>query len=98
MLEANDAKADPLPDLNQAIALCPTLMQARVDQARALIRLGKHSDALPDLLMAEKDSPAEPTVHYLLASVYRALGNTAEANREMQAFGRLKNKATPPLP
>jgi predicted Zn-dependent protease len=60
--------------------------------ARARIRLGEHSDALPDLLMAEKDSPAEPTIHYLLASVYRVLGNTAEASREMQTFEQLKRK------
>jgi hypothetical protein len=42
--------------------------------------------------MAEKDSPAEPTIHYLLASVYRVLGNTAEASREMQTFEQLKRK------
>ena len=41
-----------LAELNQAIDRCPTLMQARVDRARALIRLGKHVDALPDLQLA----------------------------------------------
>jgi hypothetical protein len=50
----------PFTELNKAIDGCPRLMQARVDRARALVRLGKHSDALPDLLMAEKDSPREP--------------------------------------
>ena len=92
MLEANDLDEDPLPDLNKSIDLCPALMQAHVDRARALIRAGKHSDALADLMIAEKDSPAEPTIHYLLASVYRVLGNTAEANREMQTFEQLKKK------
>jgi tetratricopeptide (TPR) repeat protein len=32
MLESNDPNEDPLPDLNQSIDLCPTLMQARVDR------------------------------------------------------------------
>lgn len=94
MLEANDSAEDALSELNQSIDRCPTLMQARVDRARALIRLGRHSDALPDLLMAEKDSPAEPTIHFLLASVYKAQGKTPEAQQEMRTFEQLKREAS----
>ena len=68
-------------------------MQARVDRARALIRMGKHNDAFPDLKMAEKESPAEPTIHFLLASVYRAAGKSADAQQEMQTYGRLQREA-----
>ena len=49
-------------------------MQARVDRARALIKLGKQNDALPDLLMAEQESPNEPSIHFLLSQVYKADG------------------------
>jgi len=94
MLEANDSNDEALAELNQSIDRCPTLMQARVDRARALIRLGKHSEALPDLQMAEKDSPAEPTIHFLLASVYRSQGKTADAQQEMQTYGRLQREAS----
>ena len=69
-------------------------MQARVDRARALVRLGKHADALPDLLMAVKESPQEPTIHFLLAAVYRAQGKTAEAQTEMQTYGKLQREAS----
>jgi tetratricopeptide (TPR) repeat protein len=93
MLEANDPNEEALTQLNQSIDRCPTLMQARVDRARALIRLGKHSDAFPDLTMAEKDSPSEPSIHFLLASVYRAEGKSAEAQQEMQTYGRLQQAA-----
>jgi predicted Zn-dependent protease len=93
MLEANDSNEDALSQLNQSISHCPTLMQARVDRARAFIRLGKQSDAFPDLEMAEKESPAEPTIHFLLASVYRATGKAADAQREMQIYGRLQQQA-----
>jgi predicted Zn-dependent protease len=93
MLEANDSNEESLTQLNQSIDRCPTLMQARVDRARALIRLGKHSDAFPDLAMAEKDSPGEPSIHFLLASVYRAEGKSAEAQQEMQTYGRLQQAA-----
>lgn len=94
MLEANDPNDVALTQLNQSIELCPNLMQARVDRARALIRLGKHDDAYPDLQMAEKDSPNEPSIHFLLASVYRSQGKSADSQRELQTYGRLQREAS----
>ena len=94
MLEANDTSEDALTELNQSIQRCPGLMQARVDRARALVRMGKQSDALPDLLMAEKDSPAEPTIHFLLGAVYRAQGKAAEAQQEMRTYAQLQRDAS----
>jgi tetratricopeptide (TPR) repeat protein len=94
MLEANDSAEQALAGLNQVVDRCPTLMQARVDRARSLVRLGKHAEALPDLLMAENDSPREPTIHFLLAAVYRAQGKSAEAQTEMQTYGKLQREAS----
>lgn len=94
MLEANDSNEDALAQLNLSIDRCPMLMQARVDRARALIRLGKQSDALPDLLMAVKDSPNEPTIHFLLAAVYRSQAKSADAQQEMQTYSRLQREAS----
>jgi tetratricopeptide (TPR) repeat protein len=78
-----------LSDLNLAIQRCPELMQARVDRARALIQLGRSADGLPDLLMAEKQNPNESTIHFLLAKVYRAKNEQAQAKIEMELFGKL---------
>jgi tetratricopeptide (TPR) repeat protein len=94
ILEANGSPSDALTHLNKAAALCPTLMQARVERARALVKLGRQEEALPDLQMAEKDSPKEPSIHFLLASVYRAQGKTAEAQEEMRTYGRLQREAS----
>ncbi len=94
MLEANDSSEDALALLNQTIDRCPGLMQARVDRARALVRMGKQTDALPDLLLAEKDSPAEPSIHFLLGSVYRAQGKTQEAQQEMRTYAQLQRDAS----
>ena len=92
ILEANGEAGDALTHLNKAVMLCPDLMQARVDRARALIKSGKQHDALPDLEAAEKESPDEPSIHFLLASVYRAQGNTAAAQEEIRTYGRLQRK------
>lgn len=94
MLEANDSSEQALGELNRVVDRCPTLMQARVDRARALVRLEKHDEALPDLLMAEKESPSEPTIHFLLAAVYRAQGKSAEAQAEMKTYGKLQREAS----
>jgi predicted Zn-dependent protease len=92
MLEVSASNEDALAELNQAIHRCPLLTQARVDRARALIRMDKPGDALPDLLMAEKDDPAEPRIHFLLASVYKTQGKTAEAQQEMHTYGELQRE------
>jgi tetratricopeptide (TPR) repeat protein len=93
-LEANDSNESALKELNESIERCPTLMQARVDRARALIRLGRQADAFPDLEMAVKESPNEPTIHFLLASVYRSAGKSADSEHEMQTYRRLQREAS----
>ncbi len=94
MLEANDSSEEALSQLITSLEHCPTLMQARVDRARALVRLGRQPEALPDLLMAEKDSPSEPTIHFLLANVYRSQGKSSEAQEEMRKYGTLQREAS----
>jgi predicted Zn-dependent protease len=94
MLEANDSNEDALSELNRSLERCPTLMQAHVDRARALVRMGRQPEALPDLLMAEKDSPKEPTIHFLLANVYRSQGKSADAQQEMRTYGTLQREST----
>ena len=93
-LEANGSAEDALSGLNQAIQRCPSLMQARVDRARALIKLGRQKEALPDLLMAEQDSPKEPSIHFLLSQVYKADGRTAEAHQELRTYADLQREAS----
>ncbi len=94
ILEVNGPPDEALTHLNDAIRLCPTLMQAHVDRARALIKLGQHDKALPDLLLAEKDSPKEPSIHFLLSAVYRAQGKTSDAQQELRTYGALQREAS----
>jgi len=93
-LEASGSTEDALSGLNQAIERCPNLMQARVDRGRALIKLNRQKEALPDLLMAEKDSPKEPSIHFLLSQVYKAGGQAAEAQQELRTYAQLQREAS----
>ena len=93
LLQENSSPDQALADTGEALSICPTLTQARVDHARALLKLNRNQDALPDLQTAVNDTPDEPTIHFLLAQAFRALGRTQEAKLEMQTFARLEENA-----
>jgi predicted Zn-dependent protease len=92
LVEANAAPEDALTQLDAAVQQCPELMQARVDRARALEKLHRAPEALPDLLLAEKANPEEPSIHFLLAGVYRAQGKAAEVRAEMARYAELQQQ------
>ena len=94
LLAEDGAPADALPPLDRAVAACPGLMQARVDRANALIKLDQPAKAVDDLLLAEKDTPREPSIHFLLAKAYKLLGKMTEAKSEMETFGQLQREAS----
>jgi predicted Zn-dependent protease len=48
---------------------------------------------VPDLRAAIKSEPNEPRFHFMLAQAYRGLGKTADANAEMELFGKLEQSA-----
>ena len=93
ILEQHGDSAQALAELQKALAACPDLMGARVDRARALIKLDRHAEAVKDLEAAVKTDPGEASTHFLLAQTYRALGRTQEAQAEMKVFSKLEESA-----
>ena len=93
VLQKNGNPEEAVADIDRALSMCPTLADAHVDRARALIKLNRNAEAAADLTAAEKADPAEPSTHFLLAKVYRALGRTQDAQAEMQAFTKLEESA-----
>jgi len=92
VLEQRGDPAEALANVQKALDACPNLMSARVDRARALVKLDRPAEAISDLAAAEKADPAEPSTHFLLAQAYRALGKTQEAQAEMKLFSKLEEK------
>lgn len=93
LLQKNGSPEEALAGINAALTQCPTMTEARVDRARALIKLDRNSQAVTDLEAAIKADPAEAAPHFLLAKVYRSLGRAQEAQTEMQAFSKLEEAA-----
>ena len=93
ILEQHGDSAEALKEVQKALDACPDLMEARVDRARALIKLERHTEAVKDLEAATKADPGESSTHFLLAQAYRALGRTQEAQAEMKVFSKLEESA-----
>jgi tetratricopeptide (TPR) repeat protein len=93
VLEQHASSEEALAAVQKALDICPSLMQARLDRARALISLERHAEAVKDLEMVEKADAAEPTPHFLLAQAYRAIGRNQEAQAEMKVFSKLEESA-----
>jgi tetratricopeptide (TPR) repeat protein len=90
LLEQHLDAGEALANVETALAMCPYLVQARVDRARALLKLDRNEEAVTDLQAAEKTNPEEPSIHFLLAQAYRAVGRTKDAQAEMQIFSKLE--------
>ena len=84
---------EALDDLNQALTACPSLVDARLDRARVLLKMQRPEEALPDLIAVAKAQPEESRPHFLLAQAYRALGRTADSQAEMKTFSELEERA-----
>jgi tetratricopeptide (TPR) repeat protein len=93
LLEQHTRPDEALDDINKALQTCPDLKETIPDRATALIRLNRFEEAVPDLRAAIKSEPNEPRFHFMLAQAYRGLGKTADANAEMELFGKLEQSA-----
>ena len=93
ILQQNGSAAEALKQEDDAIAHCPKLADARVDRARALVKLDRGAEAVTDLEQAEKVNPGDSTIHFLLARVYRSLGRPQDSQREMQIYSKLDENA-----
>ena len=77
----------------QALKHYPGFAEALVGLGRTLLALGRPADALPRLEAALKHDPEDEVAHYQLAQAYRALGKTAEQERALAEFTRLRTRA-----
>src|SRR5580658_4715988 len=93
ILQKNGNPDEALAGIDRALSMCPRMTEAKVDRARALIKLNRNAEAATDLEAAAKADPAEPGTHFLLAKVYRTLGRVQDAQAEMQTFSRLEESA-----
>ena len=79
----------------QAVTHYPAFEQALVGLGRTLIALGRPAEALPHLQAALKGNPENEVAYYQVAQAYRALGNTAEQEKALAEFNRVRAPRRP---
>ena len=77
----------------QALTHYPEFEDALVGLGRTLIALGLPAEALPRLHAATKQNPENEVAYYQLAQAYTALGKSAEQEKALAEFTRLRTLA-----
>lgn len=77
----------------RALEHYPGFEDALVGLGRTLIALGQPAPAIARLQAAAERNPANEVAYYQLAQAYRALGQTAEQEKALAAFTRLREAA-----
>ncbi|HUY80946.1 MAG TPA: tetratricopeptide repeat protein [Acidobacteriaceae bacterium] len=74
----------------QVLAAHPDYAAAQYEVGKMLMDDGKAQQALPHLEAAAKLDPSKAYVHYQLQAAYRKLSRTADANRELAIYEKMK--------
>ena len=80
-----------LAHYKRALELQPNDADAVLGIGKTLTQMHRMADAEPYLKRAEQLEPFTAVTHYRLSLVYRATGRTADAQRELAEFQRLKD-------
>ncbi len=94
LLGHDPAKAEEaLRCAQRAAKLNPSSPDAHYLAGKALFKLGRVPQAVPELREAEKLRPDDSKPHFLLAQAYDRLGEKQKADAERQALARAKTRA-----
>jgi Flp pilus assembly protein TadD len=76
---------------SKAIALQPADASAKLWLAKTLIEMNQPEKALPLLEASVQLEPTDATAHYRLGTLYKRLGRTDEARREIEQYQKYKD-------
>ena len=78
-------------EYTKAVELQPADADAKLGLAKILIEMNQADKALPLLEDTVKLEPTNATAHYRLAALYRKIGRTNDAKREVDLYQRFKD-------
>jgi tetratricopeptide (TPR) repeat protein len=85
-----------LNHFSKAVSQQPDFAEARIGLGRTLIKLARTAQAVPHLKEAARLDPENKVPHVLLANAYRALGDSAASQAEMDAYSKLDQAGRAP--
>ena len=90
ILQVRGRNAQAKERLLESLRQKPDLVEARLAIERIYFAEGEFDKALDQMRTVVRLSPADPTPHYRMSMLYRKLGKTEEARKELQEFQRLQ--------
>ncbi len=81
-----------IPYLKSALQQNSNVIYLQIKLSRALWSVGNIDEAVIHAQLAEKLDPENTDAHYILLRLYRQLGRTADAKRELEMFQKLTQK------
>ncbi|TCK70759.1 Tfp pilus assembly protein PilF [Acidipila rosea] len=88
-MEQGDLKTAEIQE-RRAVALEPNDSEAKTDLAKVLIALNQKQQAMALLESAIALDPTNYTAHYRLSTLYRQMGRTADARKQIEEFQHYK--------
>ncbi len=86
----NDRFEEALAEYSRVSALYPDDPMLHKEIGRLQLKLGRNEEALAALRRAVELDPRLSDAHYLLANLYRKMGDLAAAERELETFAMLE--------
>jgi Tfp pilus assembly protein PilF len=83
-------QSEALKGYSSAIELQPDDANAKLGLAKVLLEMNKPGKALPLLEASVQLEPTNATAHYRLATLYKKLGRTEDAKREVELYQKYK--------
>jgi len=93
LLNLREDQRTALSAAQTALQLCPDLAQAHLDLGRLLADSGDYPKAVEHYRRVLQLAPEESTAHFHLATAYRRMGKTEEANAETRILQEMSPKA-----
>jgi len=81
-----------LEHYSRALALDPNDVDAHIGVGKVLMASGETEGALGHLLEAIQRDPLNEVAHFRLSAVYRQLGRTSDASRELATFNEVQKQ------
>ncbi len=78
-------------DFSKSVALQPADADAKLWLAKTLIEMNQPDKALPLLESSVELEPTDATAHYRLATLYKKVGRTDDAKRELELYQKYKD-------
>jgi len=92
ILDLRAGEPDPAVRLSrEAVRLQPDNPLAHAVLGRAYMQRNEYESAIPQLQSAERLAPTNPQIHLYLQQSFHRLGKTAEAQKELAEFKRLRS-------